>query len=620
MSKNVFNTNVRNIYFNPNNVTTDNINSGNEDFIAVFTNDAKKIKPSGVYIDPNTNEVLAPSFDTFTTTNNDNGTYKINNDKVLSKYADNLVVGDGLNFTATNTTNNTLIGDLIGNNISDNVNLNTIVGYRAGRDLISNASMNVLIGNDAGMNLENGNGNILIGFSAGSELQANDNNNIYIGTIGTVDDSNTIRIGNGNDHFRAFIDGVYGVNSQNTVLPKTLQISQDGQLAATDELFMYTEPKPVIFRSFPVYNSTTGDLVRNTNITSLDGNTIEIPGNVQFGEQPNSATKILVGNNQFFSAFDDQNLLSTNLILGRQPNVNKSFTNNTLIGNVVAQNLQNGDGNNTFLGSSVMTNLNALGLVSRNVALGYLAGNNLLNGVRNTYVSSEGPPTITTENDTTRIGLTAFTNRVFIPGIYQAIKESPLTPLPMFCCADNKIISKSASSPYLSQGVALATAFLAEGVVDTRPLAATGVYFTMDKASFLTLNFTYNDNNNMIDRSDIFAQGPTQGQIRYIGPVGIFINIQLEVGMYVSGPIMTTAINDQFYVSFSINGVAQLGFQYPLRFFADGAPLSKYTFNWLILLQPNDLITPIIKNATANNKSISINVISLQLQTINSFF
>lgn len=336
MSKNVFNTNVRNIYFNPNNVTTDNINSGNEDFIAVFTNDAKKIKPSGVYIDPNTNEVLAPSFDTFTTTNNDNGTYKINNDKVLSKYADNLVVGDGLNFTATNTTNNTLIGDLIGNNISDNVNLNTIVGYRAGRDLISNASMNVLIGNDAGLNLENGNGNILIGFSAGSELQANDDNNIYIGTIGTVNDSNTIRIGNGNDHFRAFINGVYGVNSQITVLPKTLQISQDGQLAATDELFMYTEPKPVIFRSFPVYNSTTGDLVRNTNITSLDGNTIEIPGNVQFGEQPNSATKILVGNNQFFSAFDDQNLLSTNLILGRQPNVNKSFTNNTLIGNVVA--------------------------------------------------------------------------------------------------------------------------------------------------------------------------------------------------------------------------------------------------------------------------------------------
>jgi len=71
-----------------------------------------------------------------------------------------------------------------------------------------------------------GNGNIAIGFEAGVDATTGDDN-IYIGNQGVAAESNTIRIGDGSIHTRAFIAGI-----QNPVsgLPTQVLVDTNGQL------------------------------------------------------------------------------------------------------------------------------------------------------------------------------------------------------------------------------------------------------------------------------------------------------------------------------------------------------------------------------------------------------
>jgi hypothetical protein len=68
------------------------------------------------------------------------------------------------------------------------------MGYYAGGDTTT-GSQNAFFGNTAGNNNTTGNYNAYLGWSSGSSVAGNGSSNILIGSMGTLGDNNTIRIG-----------------------------------------------------------------------------------------------------------------------------------------------------------------------------------------------------------------------------------------------------------------------------------------------------------------------------------------------------------------------------------------------------------------------------------------
>jgi hypothetical protein len=112
---------------------------------------------------------------------------------------------------------------------------NVFVGEYAGASSVT-ATDNVVIGYNAGRyNNPAGHNNIFIGSSAGT-ISPGDNN-IYIGSVGQWEgnfEENTIRIGDpkyfGNAHTAAYIDGVYGADTDPIFNPLPVYIDADGRL------------------------------------------------------------------------------------------------------------------------------------------------------------------------------------------------------------------------------------------------------------------------------------------------------------------------------------------------------------------------------------------------------
>ena len=123
----------------------------------------------------------------------------------------------GLNsggITLTTASQNTGIGRsaLLVLSTGDN---NTAIGGYAG-DAITTGSQNVAVGVDALGLITTGSYNTAIGYNSGSALTINDNSNILINNIGTVGDSNHIRIGvsggGAGQQNNCYIAGINGVD------------------------------------------------------------------------------------------------------------------------------------------------------------------------------------------------------------------------------------------------------------------------------------------------------------------------------------------------------------------------------------------------------------------------
>jgi Chaperone of endosialidase len=148
---------------------------------------------------------------------------------------------NGANALSSNTTgfNNTASGALaLYSNVSGGGN--TAIGYDALVDN-TNGDFNTAIGYGA-LSPANGSGNIAIGWRAGSNHAAGDHN-IYIGSEGTVSESNTIRIGRNPFNpsgatTATFIQGISGATVPTGV---AVIVNANGHLGTTTSSARYKE-------------------------------------------------------------------------------------------------------------------------------------------------------------------------------------------------------------------------------------------------------------------------------------------------------------------------------------------------------------------------------------------
>jgi hypothetical protein len=146
----------------------------------------------------------------------------------------NTFLGTSAGYSNTRGGSNTFLG--VGAGYSNTQGgRNIFVGEYAGASSIT-ATDNVFIGYNAGRyNNQGGKRNIFIGAGAGT-ISPGDNN-IYIGSPGQWEgnfEENTIRIGDpkyfGNAHTAAYIDGVYGADTDPNYFPLPIYIDANGKL------------------------------------------------------------------------------------------------------------------------------------------------------------------------------------------------------------------------------------------------------------------------------------------------------------------------------------------------------------------------------------------------------
>lgn len=113
--------------------------------------------------------------------------------------------------------NNTAYGHWSGLDLTSG-NYNTLIGSDAG-DSLSTGSDNTCLGNTAGLLFSTGSHNTLLGGGAGTNYAGSESSNICIGssTIGTLGESNTLRIGSGTSTSAGglvdvYISGIQGSN------------------------------------------------------------------------------------------------------------------------------------------------------------------------------------------------------------------------------------------------------------------------------------------------------------------------------------------------------------------------------------------------------------------------
>jgi hypothetical protein len=158
--------------------------------------------------------------------------------KALSDNVGNFNTALGTEALQNNTIamNNTAVGFLSLRLNTTGAN-NTAVG-RGSLGANSTGSYNTVIGYSAASSLQSGSHNVLIGDNAGLNIDAG-SQNICIGTSPPSDESNTIRIGSGNQT-RAFIAGIRGITTASANAIPVL-IDSNGQLgtASSSRRFKY---------------------------------------------------------------------------------------------------------------------------------------------------------------------------------------------------------------------------------------------------------------------------------------------------------------------------------------------------------------------------------------------
>lgn len=141
----------------------------------------------------------------------------IGGDPILHYYGtglQNIFVGSFAGNFTTTAASSTACGGSALTSLTEG-NDNTAIGQSSLVNLTEGAQ-NTAVGRSSGSGLLTGNGNTLIGLGAGSAYVSNESNNIVLGANpGTIDESLTIRIGDGQTQQNCYIDGIYAstVNS-----------------------------------------------------------------------------------------------------------------------------------------------------------------------------------------------------------------------------------------------------------------------------------------------------------------------------------------------------------------------------------------------------------------------
>lgn len=150
------------------------------------------------------------------------GTYRINDDPVMHTYGS--TGSDSNAFFGVNAGNFTLQQGTALRNVG--------LGSDSLSDL-SQGSNNTALGIESLKNLPNGNENVAVGFGAGNNYSTDESDNILISNEGSSGDNGTIRIGNPDDHTRAFMHGVYNKTPSASNV-ETVVMDEKGQLGTTD--------------------------------------------------------------------------------------------------------------------------------------------------------------------------------------------------------------------------------------------------------------------------------------------------------------------------------------------------------------------------------------------------
>ena len=274
--------------------------------------------------------------------------------------------------------------------LANNVAGGNNVGVGTDTLLSTSGNANTAVGADALRNAT-GNSNIGIGHQAGITNTTGDRN-IYIGSPGIADENRHIRIGVPNVHTQTYIAGIFDAN-----LPDQHMVSVDADGRLT------TIPTPVQLGAAGtiisgIYDTSVfGDIVV-VNSTGKLGTITYAHGNTNFG--PNAGAS---------NSFESE--ASNNSAFGNDALTRNQFgSSNTAIGHSSLREILTGRFN-TAVGAEALSGLRDDNQVLpwSNIAIGYQAGKNLVNGNNNIYIGNTG-----TNNDVDQI-------RIGQPGVHQTV-------------------------------------------------------------------------------------------------------------------------------------------------------------------------------------------------------
>lgn len=154
-----------------------------------------------------------------------------NNGSTITIGAANDGFGAGVLQNITSGSSNSAFGNASLQNVTIGSQNNALGASSGGA--INTGGNNTLIGHQSGVLLQSGNSNVALGYQSGSAWGAAVSNNIAVGSIGSVADSATIRIGTNGTHTSTFIAGIDGVNVGSVAKVITMASDQLGTATIT---------------------------------------------------------------------------------------------------------------------------------------------------------------------------------------------------------------------------------------------------------------------------------------------------------------------------------------------------------------------------------------------------
>ena len=293
--------------------------------------------------------------------------------------------GSTLEFNITDANTNTIVGRDSGNATMTGPN-NVALGSGI-YTLLTSADGNIAIGQNACQSLLTGENNIIMGFGAGNSYTGSESSNILLNSIGSLGESNVLRIGNatgiGAGELNAVsICGIDGADVGSVATVVTEANDQLGTAVLTAGSGITITPGANIITiaasgggggasTFPTDNGTA----------TQSGGTLNIIANI---------ATLNAGSTVSFSAPGSTDIVqlnvtdgSGNTIIGlNSGNAGISGSNNTVLGSNSATTSFSGNSNVVIGADSGI----ALNVGSGNTIVGHATGTSLTNGSNNTFI------------------------------------------------------------------------------------------------------------------------------------------------------------------------------------------------------------------------------------------
>ena len=311
-----------------------------------------------------------------------------------------------------NSDNNTFIGVSVSSGSMSTAENNVGVGFEALKDLTS-GDQNVAVGRKAGENITSGENNVLIGDGAGDAMT--DTNNVVAvgrnagGAIDHVDASHQTLIGH-------LAGASLTSGGGNTLLgyEAGTGLTTGGSNVAIGYEALDRATTNATYNIAIGYQSMHGNIGTDDVdfCVAIGGTTLEgglastASGSVAIGynamaSNTDGAKNIAIG----YRAGEDITVGDNNVALGYQALTDGATgSNNTAIGNQALYRIQDGCNSNTAVGSLALSGSSNAGTFDHNVAVGYLAGDAITSGNKNTCIGSESDPSSSSATNQTAIG------------------------------------------------------------------------------------------------------------------------------------------------------------------------------------------------------------------------